>query len=200
MARFLLFAAALLFLALGTTPAPALAADDFDPAVLDEMAKDVHQVPLTEDMINRFVASYPEMKEVGAKFPGTQPPDEPSDKSESAKSDIESLSPEKRAAMTAVATKHGFKDLQEWSDVAQSVVMSYAYLREGKGLQELDKMVDQMVAQAESDSKLTEEQKQTTIAKVRELGAKLAKFQPLPQNYELVEKMIGKVAPVMKIQ
>ncbi len=55
----------------------------------------------------------------------------------------ESLSPEKRAAMTAVATKHGFKDLQEWSDVAQSVVMSYAYLREGKGLQELDKMVDE---------------------------------------------------------
>ena len=102
--------------------------------------------------------------------------------------------------MTAVATKHGFKDLQEWSDVAQSVVMSYAYLREGKGLQELDKMVDQMVAQAESDSKLTDEQRQKTIAQVRELAAKLAKFQPLPQNYELVEKMIGKVAPVMKIQ
>ena len=97
-----------------------------------------------EDMINRFVASYPEMKEVGAKFPTTQTPDGQSDKS-----DIESLSPEKRKAMTAVATKHGFRDLQEWSDVAQSVIMSYAYLREGKGLQELDKMVDQMVAQAE---------------------------------------------------
>jgi hypothetical protein len=102
--------------------------------------------------------------------------------------------------MTAVATKHGFKDLQEWSDVAQSVVMSYAYLREGKGPQELDKMVNAMVAQAENDSKLTDEQRQKTIEQVRELGAKLAKLQPLPQNYELVEKMIGKVAPVMKIQ
>ena len=113
---------------------------------------------------------------------------------------MESLSPEKREAITAVATKHGFRDLQEWSDVAQSVVMSYAYLREGKGLQELDKMIDQMVAQAESDSKLTDEQRQKTIAQVRELAAKLAKFQPLPHNYELVEKMIGKVAPVMKIE
>lgn len=159
------------------------------------MGKDVHQVPLTEDMIKRFVASYPEMKEVGAKFPTTQTPDGQSDKS-----DMESLSPEKREAITAVATKHGFRDLQEWSDVAQSVVMSYAYLREGKGLQELDKMVDQMVAQAESDSKLTDEQRQKTIAQVRELAAKLAKFQPLPHNYELVEKMIGKVAPVMKIE
>ena len=161
----ILLLAALLALGIGAPLAPAYSADEFDPAVLDEMAKDVHQVPLPSD-----------------------------------KSDLELLPPEKREAMTAVATKHGFKDLQEWSDVAQSVVMSYAYLREGKGLQELDKMVDQMVAQAEADSKLTEEQKQKTIAQVRELGAKLAKLQPLPQNYDLVEKMIGKVAAVMKIQ
>jgi hypothetical protein len=193
--RRLLLLAVLFALAIGVPLAPAFSAEEFDPAVLDQMAKDVHQVPLTEDMIDRFVASYPEMKEVVAKFPATQMPDEPSDKS-----DLEMLPPDKRAAMTAVATKHGFKDLQEWSDVAQSVVMSYAYLREGKGLNELDKMVDRMVAQAENDSKLTDEQRQETIAQVRELGAKLAKLQPLPQNYELVEKMIGKVAPVMKIQ
>jgi hypothetical protein len=192
MPRFLLLT---LIAALGFAAplASSFAGDEFDPAVLDEIAKDVHQIPLTEDMINRFVASYPEMKEVGAKFPQTEMPD-------ASESDIESLPPDKRDAMTAVATKHGFKDLQEWSDVAQSVVMSYAYLREGKGPEELDKMVAAMVAQAENDSKLTEEQRQKTIEQVRELGAKLAKLQPLPQNYELVEKMIGKVAPVMKIQ
>jgi len=192
--RRLLLLAVLFALAIGVPLAPAFSAEEFDPAVLDQMAKDVHHVPLTEEMIDRFVASYPEMKEVVAKFPATQMP-EPSDKS-----DLEMLPPDKRAAMTAVTTKHGFKDLQEWSDVAQSVVMSYAYLREGKGLNELDKMVDRMVAQAENDSKLTDEQRQKAIAQVRELGAKLAKLQPLPQNYELVEKMIGKVAPVMKIQ
>ena len=199
MSRFLLLAALLLF-SLGALLAPALAADEFDPAVLDKMAEEAHQVPLTEDMINRFVASYPEMREIGAKFPAAQAPDEPSGKGDSDKSDLDALPPEKREAMTAVATKHGFKDLQEWSDVAQSVVMSYAYLREGKGLDELDKMLNQLVAEAENDTKLTEEQKQKTIAQVRELGAKLAKLQPLPQNFELVEKMIGKVALVMKIQ
>ena len=30
--------------------------------------------------------------------------------------------------------------------------------------------------------------------------AEFAKFQPLPENTELVEKMMGTVAPVMKIQ
>jgi hypothetical protein len=187
MSRFLLLAALLLF-AIGAPLAPALAADEFDPAVLDKMAEEAHQVPLTEDMIDRFVASYPEMRAIGAKFPATQTPDEPSGKGDSDKSDLDALPPEKREAMTAVATKHGFKDLEEWSAVASSVVMSYAYLREGKGLDELDKMVNQLVAQAENDTKLTEEQKQKTITQVRELGAKLAKLQPLPQNYELVER------------
>jgi hypothetical protein len=194
MPRFLLLPALFaLGLGLAAPVTPSFAADGFDPAALDEIAKDVHQVPLTEDMIDRFVASYPEMKEVGAKFPQAEMPD-------ASQNDIASMPADKRDAMTAVATKHGFKDLQEWSDVAQSVVMSYAYLREGKGPQELDKMVNAMVAQAENDSKLTDEQRQKTIEQVRELGAKLAKLQPLPQNYELVEKMIGKVAPVMKIQ
>jgi hypothetical protein len=179
MSRFLLLAALLLF-AFGAPLAPALAADEFDPAVLDKMAEEAHQVPLTEDMIDRFVASYPEMRAIGAKFFATQTPDEPSDKS-----DLDALPPEKREAMTAVAS---------------SVVMSYAYLREGKVRDELDKMVKQLVAQAENDTKLTEEQRQKTIAQMRELGAKLAKLQPLPQNFELVEKMIGKVALVMKIQ
>ncbi|MET0667426.1 MAG: hypothetical protein ABWY38_05560 [Methyloceanibacter sp.] len=54
-------------------PAPVLAqGGGFDPAVLDKLAEEIHQVPLTEDMINRFVASHPEMKEVGAKFPATK--------------------------------------------------------------------------------------------------------------------------------
>ena len=78
--------------------------------------------------------------------------------------------------------------------------MSYAYVREGKSRKDLDAMVANAVAQVEADQKLTNEQRENAIATFRALGAKLAKLQPLPQNTEFVEKMIGKVAPVMKIQ
>lgn len=132
------------------------------------------------------------MRAVGAKFPATQPTDEAA-----AGSDLDALSPEKRKAMEEVATKHGFKDLEEWTTVASSIVMSYAYVREGKRVGELDKMVEQLVAQAQNDAKLTEEQ---AIAQYRDIGAKLARFQPLPENYALVEKMIDKVTPIMKIE
>jgi hypothetical protein len=79
--RRLLLLAVLFALAIGVPLAPAFSAEEFDPAVLDQMAKDVHQVPLTEDMIDRLLL-LPEMKEVVAKFPATQLPDEPSDKSD----------------------------------------------------------------------------------------------------------------------
>jgi hypothetical protein len=78
--------------------------------------------------------------------------------------------------------------------------MTYAYVREGKSRKDLDAMVANAVAQAEADQKLTNEQREKAIATFRALGAKLAKLQPLPQNTELVEKIIGKAAPVMKIQ
>ena len=42
------------------------------------------------------------------------------------------MPPEKRKATEEVATKHGFKNLEEWIAVANSVAMIYAYVRESK--------------------------------------------------------------------
>lgn len=152
-------------------------------------------MPLTEDMVDRFVASYPEMKAVGVKFPATE-----AEEGSAEESEVASLPPEKRKAMEEVATKHGFKDLEEWVAVTNSVAMSYAFVREGKSQKDLDAMVDRAISQAEADQKLTDEQREKAIAQFLTMGATLAKLQPLPQNTEIVEKMIGKVAPVMKIQ
>lgn len=70
------------------------------------------------------------------------------------------MPPEKRKATEEVATKHGFKNLEEWIAVTNSVAMSYAYVREGKSQKDLDAMVANAVAQAEADQKLTDEQRE----------------------------------------
>lgn len=193
--RLLILASIAVLLALGASPGTAAqgaAGGGFDPNELDALIAQVRQVPLTEDMVDRFVASYPDMKEAGAKFPGTE--------NQPGSEGLDALPPDKRRAMEAVAAKHGFKDLEEWITVTSSVAMSYAYVREGKSPDDRKKMVDAAVAQIENDDKLTQEQREAAIAQYRMLGEKLAKLQPLLESAQLVEKMIGKVAPVMKIQ
>jgi hypothetical protein len=199
MKRLVLAVPALVMLILAAPLTPAFGqAGGIDMKALDRLAEDHKQVPLTEDIINRFVASYPEMKAVGAKFPQTEATEDKA--SEDGDDELASMPPEKRKAMEEVATKHGFKDLEEWMTVASTLAMSYAHLREGKSRQDLQTMIDRAVTQAENNPKLTQEQREKAIAQYREIGDKLAKLQPLPANIELVEKMIGKVAPVMKIQ
>ena len=195
MKRLVLAVPALVMLILAAPLTTAFAqAGGIDMQALDRLAEDHKQVPLTENIINSFVASYPEMKAVGAKYPSAEG-EEAEDSDE-----LASMPPEKRKAMEEVASKHGFKDLEEWMTVASTVAMSYAQLREGKRQQDLQTMIDRAVTQAENNPKMTQEQREKAIAQYREIGDKLAKLQPLPANVELVERMIGKVAPVMKIQ
>ena len=84
------------------------------------------------------------------------------------------MPPEKRKATEEVATKHGFKNLEEWIAVTNSVAMSYAYVRESKSQKDLDAMVANAVAQAEADQKLTDEQRE----KVSKRSARSAPSSP----------------------
>jgi hypothetical protein len=168
----------------------------YDPTVIDRMAESIHQVPLTEDMVDRLIASQPEMRSAAQKFSDTTLPESPPTK-ESAASDLEALPADKREALEAVAKKYGFSSLSEWSDVAASVTMSYAYALQGKKPGAVKEAVDQKIAGVEGDPDLTEAQRQETIARFRELETKLAALEPLQANYDLVLRMKDKVTSIM---
>lgn len=173
-----------------------LADGGFDPAALDEIVGSVHQVPLTEDMVTRLIASHDDMRKVGAKFPGTELP-EKAPVADSGDSDLDALPSDKRQALEAVATKNGFDTLDEWTTVASSVVMSYSYVVLGKKPGALAEAVRLNVAQAERDPTLSDEQKQQTVETYREIGTKLARLVPLKENYELILRMKEQVTPIM---
>ncbi|HZJ11458.1 MAG TPA: hypothetical protein VFD26_02255 [Methyloceanibacter sp.] len=176
--------------------AQGLADDGFDPAAIEEMTASNRQVPLTKDMVDRLVASFPDMRKRGGEFPGTELPEKQyapgSDKSE-----LDAMPAEKRAALEAVATKHGFKDLEEWTDVANSVVMSYVYAAQNKKPGSVEEAVRMNVAQAEQDPNLTPEQRTQTVALYRKIGKTLQRLEPSKENYAIVVEMKDKVAPIM---
>jgi hypothetical protein len=165
----------------------------FDPAAIEEMTASVHQVPLTADMVDRLIASFPDMRAAGEKFPGTQV----SESAVPGSSDLDALPADKRAALEAVAAKHGFSGVEEWSDVASSVVMTYIFAMQGKKPGAINDAVKANIAQAERDPKMSAAQKAQTITQYRQIGEKLARLEPLKENYTLIVEMKDKVAPIM---
>ena len=180
----------------GDALAQGFAGDGVDPAEIEKMAAGSRQVPLDKERVDQLIASFKEMKDEGAKFPGTEL-SEAQPAPGSGVSDLDAMPADKRAALEAVAKKHGFKDLQEWSDVANSVVMTYIYAAQGKKPGAVDEAVKMNVAQAERDPNLTAEQKEQTIALYRKIGDTLQKLEPTKENYALVVEMKDKLAPIM---
>ena len=123
----------------------------------------LRQVPLTEDMVNRFIASFKDMREVAKKFPNTKLPDSVID--EAPGSELKHMPEDKRAAMTEVATANRFKDLEEWSVVGSSIAMSYTYALQGKKPGELSKAISMHISEVKEDPKLNSEQKEAQIAR-----------------------------------
>jgi hypothetical protein len=169
-----------------------------DPVAIEKMAADVRQVPLTEDMINRFITSFKGMREVAKKFPNTKLPDSVID--EAPGSEFKHMPEDKRAAMTEVATANGFKDLEDWSVVGSSIAMSYTYALQGKKPGELAKAISMHISEVKEDPKLNSAQKEEQIARLEDFGQKLGRLEPLPENYALVEQMKDKVAPIMNFE
>jgi hypothetical protein len=175
--------------------------EQFDPAQIDKMAEEIHQVDLTEDMITRFIASYPEMKAVGKKFPDASAP-EPGAEAEpgSTDADLKNMFGDKRAAMSAVATAHGFKDVDDWAAVGSSIAMSYTYALQGKQPGEVGKAIKVHISEVKEDAKLSDAEKAAQIEQLENLGEKLVRLEPTLANYELVLHMKTKVAPIMNFE
>jgi hypothetical protein len=177
--------------------APALAqgapGGGFDPADIDKITASAHQVPLTADMVDRLIASFPDMRRVAAKFGGTELPAQAGVDA----AGIAAMPAEKRKALEAVATEHGFESLGQWTDVASSVTMTYVYAMQGKKPGSLAEAVKANIAQAERDPNLSAQQKQQTVAQYKMIGDKLARLEPLQENYTLVVEMKDKITPLM---
>ncbi|ODR95731.1 hypothetical protein AUC70_02280 [Methyloceanibacter stevinii] len=176
--------------------AQGLAEGGFDPADLEAMTASVRQVELTEDNVTRLIASFPEIRKTGAKFSKTQLPEKPPLPG-SGDSDLDALPADKHAALEAVAQKHGFKNLEEWSDTAGTVVRGYIFLAQGKKPGATDTALRLNVEHAERNPNLTAEQKADIIEMYRRIASSLKRLEPSDENYEMIVAMKDKLAPIM---
>ena len=159
-------AVALAQISLGHLPTAAMA----EPAM--------KQMKLTEKQIEGFITAQKDISAVVEKMQGASP-DQPN--------------PKFQADLTAAAKKHGFKDFQDYEDVAANISMVMACIDpQTKAFTEpkvaIKKEIDEVIA----DKTIADEEKKQML---EELNEALKSAEPIqfPSNIELVKKYYEKI-------
>ncbi len=154
------------------------------------------QAPLTEDLVTRFLATYPELIALGKRYESEVP------RTGRAKGPFEAFSGylkhnQARSAFQSVLHRHGFADLPSWIEVARSVALAYGYAKSGKKPSDVAAESERIMAGIRANPRFTPEQKQRMMAMLEKQMGTLGRFQPPPGNVALARKMLPEIAAVM---
>lgn len=152
------------------------------------------QVPLTADIVERFIASYPEMETLADQLDQRHPA--------AASSDEEEEGPEylladhlddaqDAAAINKLLAKHGFSTYAEWANIAHSV--SIAADAADAPPNELADQKKQALAEVDADKTLSAQEKDEQRQEIENQFAALTEFVPLPGNVAVVKPFLARI-------
>ena len=154
------------------------------------------QVILTRAQVEGFVKSLPEFERLGKKY----------DKGQSADAgpmDAASRLFQYQAAhaeMQTVLTANGFSSYPEWIKVAQTVAITYSFVRSGEKPGGLAPQAQKALDQIDKDPNMSAEQKAQIKAMMQQQMAFAKTLQPKPENVTLIKSMLPQISAVMDAQ
>lgn len=192
-----LLAVALITLVLfaGAAPAPAQDATPVPPGVLDggtTVPAPVPQVALTAAMVEKFVKSWPDLQALGDEFAETYGVDDDVTDPITAFA-AWSRTAAAKARIDAVLAKHGFADLDEWSTIANSVMLAYTY--DPEQLSEAN--LAAAIAEIKGDAGIPDDQKSAIVEAMRAQFAAARDMVPPPGNVEAVKPFMAEIAEII---
>ncbi len=149
------------------------------------------QVTLTKEMVKQFLSSYPQLQSLRKKYESNAP----STPGGATAAPSYATSPAAQAELQNLLTSSGFSDLSEWSKVATSFSLAYAFVKSGKNIDEMNAQTNSAIEKIQNNPKMPDAQKQQVIAMMRK---QMGQFSPLPANLELVSSMMDEIKPVME--
>jgi hypothetical protein len=138
----------------------------------------MQQIRLTEKQIEGFIAAQPDMSAVVEKMQGTAS-DQPN--------------PKFQADLAEVAKKHGFKDFQEYEDVAGNISLLMSCIDpQTKAFTEPKVAIKKEIDEVTADKTIPDQDKKQML---EELNEAMKSAQPIqfPGNIELVKKYYEKI-------
>ncbi|MQT13873.1 hypothetical protein [Segnochrobactrum spirostomi] len=164
-------------------------ADGMPPNIPELSNTTTDQVPLTTDLVQRLIDSWPEMSALASDFTDQYGIDEDAP-DPAAVFGAWASHPEAKAKIDAVIAKHGFKDLDEWTKVANSILIAYDW---DDDLVD-PKKIEEAVHDIDKTPGLSQAEKDALIAQVKEQAASAEESRPLPGNREVIAPFSDRIA------
>lgn len=156
----------------------------------------MRQTELDRALVERFLASYPEVRAVGEKYEKERPGQSGSEDPVAA---LSGFMQHKQALgeIKTVLDKHDFATFTQWLDVARSVAIAYGFVKSGKTPGELGNQADKALEEIRKNPDLNDAQKKQMELMVTQQMDMLKEFEPPAKNLAIVTEMKPQIAAVL---
>jgi hypothetical protein len=138
------------------------------------------QLKLTEKQIDGFIAAHKDMGAVVEKMEGSKP------------------DPKLHAQLEKIAKKYGFKDFNEYDDVASNIALVMAGIDpQTKAFTDPPTAIKQEMDEIKGDKSMPEKEKKQALDELAE-AMKMAQPIQYPSNIEIVKKYYDKLEPLLQ--
>ncbi len=128
------------------------------------LAHAAHAEPLTSQQVERFIASMPELTALGEKHADNQPRNiDPARPLGSSLELMDRQSPS-YSDLSELASRHGFSSPEQWADVGDRVMSTYAVASSGLPTSEVDAAYKEAVANIKKNPDLPAAKKEAILA------------------------------------
>jgi hypothetical protein len=182
------------------TPPPAVAPASPDapatPAAPTEATLQARQVPLTPQLVEAFIASFPPLVDLADELDEKHPVPPTTDEEEEGPEYLlvdHLKDPEDLAQIRQVLAKFSFVSYADWANVAHSVSIAADAAEPVDGPSDLKSQKSDALAAIDHDNSLDAAQKAARRRDVESQFAALAAFAPLPGNVAVVKPYLERI-------
>ncbi len=147
---------------------------------------DIKQIPLTRDMVQKFIKAMPSVREFSKKNNLDNPPKELGNNPMNA-----FLAFLKQRNLldkaNALAKSHGFESMEQLTNVIQSAMLAYGFSKQGKSPEQMKTEMQAAIDQIKNDANVPEAQKKMFLSMIGKQMEMMLKMIPPPGNIEAVK-------------
>jgi hypothetical protein len=143
-------------------------------------AQPVKQLKLTEKQIDGFIAAHKDMGAVAEKMEGDRP------------------DPKIKAQLEGIAKKFGFRDFDEYDDVASNIALVMAGIDpQTKAFTDPPTAIKREIDEITADKSMPEKERKQALEELAE-AMKMAQPIQFPGNIEIVKKYYDRLEPLLQ--